>query len=198
MIDGLNLSQIQRFRVALASKHPARWQVLRGKSGFNVVDIRSRPGGEELLTVSATNGVIPRSQTTVTMFKAQSYIGHKLCWPRDLVVNRLRAWMQGLGFFQAPRSHQFGLQRLSAKTLLCQALAILSLPTPVLPPQRAARRGRAGRFQGGSQSVRAHLRFSFVHFAVHERGLGEALYLPQLPHSKIACTGGARSLKRYS
>jgi hypothetical protein len=148
MIDGLNLSQIQRFRVALASKHPARWQVLRGKSGFNVVDIRSRPGGEELLTVSATNGVIPRSQTTVTMFKAQSYIGHKLCWPRDLVVNRLRAWMQGLGFFQAPRSHQFGLQRLSAKTLLCQALAILSLPTPVLPPQRAARRDGQVDFKG--------------------------------------------------
>lgn len=38
------------------------------------------------------------------MFKAESYIGHKLCWPGDLVINSLWAWMQGLGF-----SHYHGL-----------------------------------------------------------------------------------------
>lgn len=47
--------------------------------------------------MSANYGVIPRKMTTVTMFKAKSYIGHKLCWPGDLVVNSLWAWMQGLG-----------------------------------------------------------------------------------------------------
>jgi len=77
---------------------PSDWTILRAKNVFTVIDIRSETGGEELLTVSATEGVIPRSQKTVTMFKAESYVGHKLCWPGDLVINSLWAWMQGLGF----------------------------------------------------------------------------------------------------
>lgn len=78
-------------------KFPATWKMLRGKSVFGRVDVRSKTGMEELLTVSANHGVIPRRQTSVTMFMAKSYIGHKLCWPGDLVVNSLWAWMQGLG-----------------------------------------------------------------------------------------------------
>ena len=31
------------------------------------------------------------------MFKAESYVGHKLCWPGDLVINSLWAWSRGLG-----------------------------------------------------------------------------------------------------
>lgn len=77
---------------------PKHWDILRGKNVFRVIDIRSETGEEELLTVSSNDGVVPRSQKTVTMFKAESYIGHKLCWPGDLVINSLWAWMQGLGF----------------------------------------------------------------------------------------------------
>lgn len=77
---------------------PNTWKVLRGKNVFRVVDIKSKTGNEELLTVSSKDGVVPRSQKTVTMFKAESYVGHKLCWPGDLVINSLWAWMQGLGF----------------------------------------------------------------------------------------------------
>ncbi len=73
------------------------WRTLRGKGVFSAVDVRSETGKEELLSVSASDGVVPRSQKTVTMFKAKSYIGHKLCWPGDLVVNSIWAWMQGLG-----------------------------------------------------------------------------------------------------
>lgn len=77
---------------------PAHWEILRGKRVFKVIDIRSESGDEELLTVSSKDGVVPRSEKTVTMFKAESYVGHKLCWPGDLVINSLWAWMQGLGF----------------------------------------------------------------------------------------------------
>jgi len=77
---------------------PNTWRVLRGKNVFKIIDIRSETGDEELLTVSSKDGVVPRSQKAVTMFKAESYIGHKLCWPGDLVINSLWAWMQGLGF----------------------------------------------------------------------------------------------------
>ena len=76
------------------------WRILRGKGVFSAVDIRSEAGKEELLTVSASDGVVPRRQKTVTMFMAKSYVGHKLCWPGDLVVNSLWAWMQGLGVAQ--------------------------------------------------------------------------------------------------
>ena len=76
---------------------PEHWDVRRGKALLSPVDIRSELGGEELLTVSAQRGVIPRNSANVTMFKAESYIGYKLCWPGDLVINSLWAWAHGLG-----------------------------------------------------------------------------------------------------
>ena len=81
-------------------KVPQHWEILRGKHIFDPVDIRSQNGNEELLTVSANRGVIPRSTANVTMFEAESYAGYKLCWPGDLVINSLWAWAQGLGISQ--------------------------------------------------------------------------------------------------
>ena len=76
---------------------PEHWEVRRGKLLFHCVDVRSNTGDEELLTVSSERGVVPRSSASVTMFKAESYIGYKLCWPNDLVINSLWAWSGGLG-----------------------------------------------------------------------------------------------------
>lgn len=78
-------------------KVPEHWDVKRAKSIFECVDVRSNTGKEELLTVSSTFGVIPRKTATVTMFKAESYVGYKLCWQGDLVINSLWAWAGGLG-----------------------------------------------------------------------------------------------------
>src|SRR5262249_15283173 len=77
---------------------PKHWEVKRAKYLFRNIDVRSETGNEELLTVSSTDGIVPRSTKTVMMFKAASYIGHKLCWPEDLVINSLWAWARGLGF----------------------------------------------------------------------------------------------------
>ena len=79
------------------AKVPAHWEVKRGKDLFRCIDVRSETGQEELLTVSSERGVVPRSSATVTMFKAESYVGYKLCWPGDLVINSLWAWARGLG-----------------------------------------------------------------------------------------------------
>lgn len=76
---------------------PSHWKVRRAKEVFRCIDVRSTTGNEELLTVSAEHGVIPRRLATVTMFKAESYVGYKLCWPGDLVINSLWAWGRGLG-----------------------------------------------------------------------------------------------------
>jgi type I restriction enzyme, S subunit len=83
---------------------PSHWSVKRGKVLFQCIDVRSERGEEELLTVSAERGVVPRSSATVTMFKAESYKGYKLCWPGDLVINSLWAWGRGLGV-----SHHHGI-----------------------------------------------------------------------------------------
>ena len=79
---------------------PEHWDVQRGKALLVPVDMRSTTGREELLTVSARHGVVPRKSANVTMFKAESYIGYKLCWPGDLVINSLWAWAHGLGVSQ--------------------------------------------------------------------------------------------------
>jgi type I restriction enzyme S subunit len=76
---------------------PAHWEIRRAKYLFRCIDTRTTTGSEELLTVSAERGVVPRSSIKVTMFKAESYVGHKLCWPDDLVINSLWAWGRGLG-----------------------------------------------------------------------------------------------------
>ena len=47
--------------------------------------------------MSHQTGVTPRSEKNVTMFMAESYAGHKLCRPGDIVVNTMWAWMAALG-----------------------------------------------------------------------------------------------------
>jgi type I restriction enzyme, S subunit len=76
---------------------PKHWDVLRAKYLFREVDERSTAGNEELLSVSHITGVTPRSEKNITMFKASSYVGHKLCRPGDLVINTMWAWMAALG-----------------------------------------------------------------------------------------------------
>src|ERR1700722_7880549 len=76
---------------------PTHWEIRRAKYIYREVDERSTDGNEELLSVSHITGVTPRSQKNITMFKAASYAGHKLCCSGDLVVNTMWAWMGALG-----------------------------------------------------------------------------------------------------
>ncbi len=76
---------------------PEHWDVCRAKYLFREVDERSNSGEEELLSVSHITGVTPRSQKSVTMFMASSYVGHKVCRAGDLVINTMWAWMGALG-----------------------------------------------------------------------------------------------------
>lgn len=61
------------------------------------MDERSKTGKEELLSVSHLPRVTPRRLKTITMFMAESNVGHKVCRPGDLVINTLWAWMAALG-----------------------------------------------------------------------------------------------------
>lgn len=94
---------------------PEHWDILRAKYMFDSIDVRSSSGDEELLTVSSYKGIVPRATVNVYMFKAKSYAGYKLCWPRDLVINSLWAWMRGLGFsdYHGVVSTAYGVYRLA-------------------------------------------------------------------------------------
>ena len=78
-------------------KTPVHWDERPAKHFFREVNERSQSGKEELLSVSHITGVTPRSRKNVTMFKAESYVGYKLCRANDLVINTMWAWMAALG-----------------------------------------------------------------------------------------------------
>ena len=101
MIEGLKpYAEYKESGLPWLGRFPAHWVTKRGKSYMTAIDHRSQSGKEELLTVSSARGVIPRNTAKVTMFKAESYAGYKLCWPGDLVINSLWAWGGGLGVAQ--------------------------------------------------------------------------------------------------
>ena len=97
---------------------PEHWDVRRGKTVFRCIDERSKSGNEELLTVSSDRGIVPRDSANVTMFKARSYVGHKLCRPGDLVINSLWAWSRGLGVsrYHGIVSTAYGVYRVQRKS----------------------------------------------------------------------------------
>lgn len=87
----------KRSGLAYLTSIPAHWTEKRAKYFLREIDIRSETGSEELLSVSHITGVTPRSEKNITMFQAESYEGYKLCFPGDLVVNTMWAFMAALG-----------------------------------------------------------------------------------------------------
>ena len=112
---------------------PAHWGQLRAKCLFREVDERSKTGKEELLSVSHLTGVTPRRLKTVTMFLAESNVGHKVCRPGDLVINTLWAWMAALGVTRHTGivSPAYGVYRLIADSGILPAYADHLLRTPL-------------------------------------------------------------------
>jgi len=76
---------------------PVHWALDRGKFYFREIDERSTTGDEELLSVSHITGVTPRSQKNISMFKAESYVGSKICRPGQIAINTMWAWMAAVG-----------------------------------------------------------------------------------------------------
>ena len=77
-------------------KVPEHWEVRRAKYLYREADEHSETGTGQLMSVSHKTGVTPR-KANVTMFLAESNIGHKLCQPGDIVINTMWAFMAALG-----------------------------------------------------------------------------------------------------
>jgi type I restriction enzyme S subunit len=112
---------------------PASWQLQRAKFLFREIDERSKTGKEELLSVSHKTGVTPRSHKSVTMFLAESNVGHKVCRPNDLVINTLWAWMAALGVsnYTGMVSPAYGVYRPLSTDRLLPRFSDLLFRTPL-------------------------------------------------------------------
>lgn len=111
---------------------PAGWEVRPAKYFYREVDERSASGEEELLSVSHITGVTRRSEKSITMFMAESYVGQKVCRPDDLVINTMWAWMGALGVsaLQGIVSSSYGVYRPIARSPLSPRFADLLLRLP--------------------------------------------------------------------
>ena len=94
---------------------PEHWEVYRAKYLYREVDERSDTGAEQLMSVSHKTGVTPR-KSNVTMFMAESNIGHKICEAGDIVINTMWAFMAALGVARGEGSRQPFVQRLPTTT----------------------------------------------------------------------------------
>ena len=100
---------------------PHHWDVRPAKWHFRGVDERSDTGTEELLSVSHVTGVTPRSEKNITMFEAESNVGHKICRSGDVVINTMWAWMAALGLARQVGivSPSYAVYRRTDNSLLC-------------------------------------------------------------------------------
>lgn len=118
-------------KMSWLSQVPSHWVIRRAKNFLREVDERSLSGLETQLSVSHITGVTPR-KSTVTMFRAESYVGHKVCRPGDLVVNTMWAWMGALGFAHEDGivSPSYGVFRLRPQSAITAGYLDLLLRTP--------------------------------------------------------------------
>lgn len=71
---------------------PSEWQTKRARYCFDEVNERSETGNQELLSLSKQEGLVPRSQLTDDVHRADSLEGYKICEEGDIVMNKMQAW----------------------------------------------------------------------------------------------------------
>lgn len=70
---------------------PEHWSVIRCKYVFTERDERSIAGEEEHLSMSQKYGLVPDSKLDERRMLSESYVGGKVCYKNDLILNRLKA-----------------------------------------------------------------------------------------------------------
>lgn len=92
VVHGLNNSSVSRESgVEWIGTIPAHWETMRCKYLFKERDERSESGTEQHLSMSQKYGLVPDSQLDERRMLSESYKGGKICYPNDLVLNRLKA-----------------------------------------------------------------------------------------------------------
>ena len=85
---------------------PEHWSVIRCKYVFTERDERSIAGEEEHLSMSQKYGLVPDSKLDERRMLSESYVGGKVCYKNDLVLNRLKAHLGVICSVSTKRSYQ--------------------------------------------------------------------------------------------
>ncbi len=71
---------------------PAHWDVARIKFLFREKNERSNDGHGVLLSLTRAHGLLPQSEASNRLARAEDLSNYKVCRPGDLVMNRMQAW----------------------------------------------------------------------------------------------------------
>ena len=71
---------------------PEHWDLKRVKSLFKERDERTENGEEELFSLSKERGLISRVSITDKEARADTLVGYKKFYPKDIVMNKMQAW----------------------------------------------------------------------------------------------------------
>ena len=100
------ISNLQRYheykdtRLPWLSQIPGHWEVIRIKHLLREVDVRSKTGKEELLSMRQHRGFVRHNDVSQKRFKEEDLIGFKQVEPGQIVMNRMRA---SIGLFACPQ-----------------------------------------------------------------------------------------------
>ena len=70
---------------------PEQWEVKRFKFLLKEINIRSKTGSEQLLSLSKYSGVVPKDSLEERAGAAESLVGYKKVFINDLVINKMQA-----------------------------------------------------------------------------------------------------------
>ena len=71
---------------------PEHWEVRRIKTLFREKDERSGSSDCVLLSLTRARGIVPQAEASGRIASTDDLSKYKVCWPGDLVMNRMQAW----------------------------------------------------------------------------------------------------------
>jgi type I restriction enzyme S subunit len=71
---------------------PRDWSLNRARYLFREIDSRTETGDEVLFSLSKTKGLLPRSELTDKVARADTLAGYKIFASGDIVMNKMQAW----------------------------------------------------------------------------------------------------------
>lgn len=106
---------------------PSHWEVQRLKAELHEIDVRAGDRPLELLGLSKTAGIVPRSGLAQGAAESDNYGKYKEVRPGDLVMNKMQAWngvfgLSALTGMVSPDYSVFSVRRASYASFICEAL----------------------------------------------------------------------------
>ena len=118
-------------RLPWLARIPAQWELRRGKSIFDAIDIRSSTGLEELLTVSSNRGVVLRQSANVNDVPSGKLRGIQALLARRPRNQQPLGMVRRVGSIQPSRNSEFCVRGLQVETATQRVCPVHSSSSPI-------------------------------------------------------------------